>query len=59
MNSEGLYLMSCYVKLQGKEVLEKIILVLEKSLISPPQILYKPCIRHVKVFSGINIRGDL
>ena len=32
-----------YVKLQGKEVLEKIILVLEKSLIFSHKILYEPC----------------
>ena len=37
--------MSFYVKLQGKEVLEKIILVFEKSLIFPPKILYEPCIK--------------
>ena len=33
-----------YVKLQGKEVLEKIILVLEKSLIFSHKILYEPCL---------------
>ena len=34
--------MSFYVELRGKKVLEKIILVLEKSLIFPPKILYEP-----------------
>ena len=32
--------MSSYVKLEGKDVLEKIILVLEKSLIFSRKILY-------------------
>ena len=50
--------MSCYVKLQGKKVLEKMILVLEKSLIFPQKILYEPWIRDVKVFSGMHIRGS-
>jgi len=34
--------MSFYVKLQGKDGLEKIILVLEKSLIFSLKILYEP-----------------
>lgn len=34
--------MSFYVKFRGKEVLEKMILVLEKSLIFDPKILYEP-----------------
>ena len=35
--------MSFYVKLWEKEVLEKMILVLEKSLIFSPKILCEPC----------------
>ena len=34
--------MPFYVKLQGKEVLEKIMLVLEMCLIFSPKILYEP-----------------
>ena len=50
--------MSFYVKLQGKEVLEKIILVLEKSLKSPwiqppPQILYAPWLSYHPFFKSV------
>ena len=40
---------SCY---WGKEVLEKIMLVLEKPLIFSPKILYEPCTGALSVLSN-------
>jgi len=42
-NLKDLYFISFHVKLQGKEVLGRIILVLEKLLVFSPQFCIQPC----------------
>ena len=51
------HVMLCQIT--GKKSPWKNYLIPWKVLDFSPKILYEPCIRHVKVFSGIHIRGGL